>query len=273
MAGELQFPNESTGETLYAVLRNSSGQAIIISSGAAANYATANLSSYAITLTEQGTASRFYVGNMPANVAAGDITATVYKRAGESPAEGDLRKGHGAYHWNGTALVPISSLATAVSVAALPAAVWAALTSALTTVGSIGKKLADAVFGATVTVTPLSVTVSAGEVSGSDLVAYQFCAFSFLLTITDDNGAAVSLAGKNVAFVLTKLETPTVEVWRLTNGSGLTIVGASNNQLSVVGTDTRTQDAGTFLWFAKNTTDDTPLARGSFTIHPAPVDA
>lgn len=128
----------------------------------------------------------------------------------------------------------------------------------------------------TVKVTPIAVTVSAGEVSGQELVTYQYCGFSFLLTITDDNGDPIDLEGKTVSFVVHDLESPTAEVFELTTASGVTVVGASHNQVALAGTSATTQAAGSFRWFLKDVTDASsavPLGEGSFTIRETPADA
>ncbi len=104
MAKELQVAYGLTGRTLYSVLRNAVGQAFNQSGPTFETYATANLSLYAITMTEQGVASRFYVGNMP-TIAAGIYDATAYDQVGGSPAEGDQLAGFGPLQWNGTALL------------------------------------------------------------------------------------------------------------------------------------------------------------------------
>lgn len=254
MANELQIPWTATGKTLYCVLRNAVGQAVIASSGVVETYQTANLDNYDIPLTEQGTASQYYVGNIPAGLTAGVYFATVYERAGATPAEGDTFRGSGPVEWDGSALVPLSSLATAAAVGAL----------------------SSDVSGISITVTPLAVTVSAGEVSGQDLVAYQYCGFSFLLTITDNNDAPIDLSGKTIKFVVHDLDSPTDEIFELSTGSGVTVTGASHNQLSIVSDSTHTQTAGTFAWFLKDATaasNAVPLGAGSFSIRESPPDA
>jgi hypothetical protein len=104
MAGEIQVAHSATGETLYALVRNSVGQVWSTVGSSFGAYATANLADYDIALVEQGTASRYYVGTFPAAV-AGTYAVTAYKRAGGAPAEGDLAVAYGVVEWNGTAII------------------------------------------------------------------------------------------------------------------------------------------------------------------------
>lgn len=110
MAGEIQLAHSESAVTLYAHLYNASGQ-IWNTAGTPAfeAYATANIADYDIAMTEQGTASRWYLGNMPA-VPAGWYSLTVQKRVGGAPAETDPYVGEqDAAYWTGSAwLVPAS---------------------------------------------------------------------------------------------------------------------------------------------------------------------
>lgn len=102
MAGEIQLAHV-TGKNVYALVRNATGS--IWNGSAFVAYATANLSTYALTLTEQGTASAYYAGTFPA-VAAGVYNLVAYERAGGSPAEGDPLIATGEMHWDGAAVQP-----------------------------------------------------------------------------------------------------------------------------------------------------------------------
>jgi hypothetical protein len=110
MAGEIQLAHDATAETLYAIVRNSVGQAWDTGASAFEAYATASLGDYDIALVEQGTASRYYVGTFPSAIAAGVYSVTVYVRAGGSPAEGDDIAGAGSIEWSGTAVIPLTNL-------------------------------------------------------------------------------------------------------------------------------------------------------------------
>lgn len=86
MANEIQFAFGIADRTnLYALVRNSAGQ--IWNGSAFVTYATASFASYPIALTEQGTASGFYVGDF---ATAGEYMVEIRQRAGGSPAESDL---------------------------------------------------------------------------------------------------------------------------------------------------------------------------------------
>jgi hypothetical protein len=114
MANEIQLPHpqNQTAKNLYALVRNvADGQ--VYAGATAETYVTANLATYAIGLTEQGTASRFYAADFPAIVTPGIYSIAVYERAGGAPAEGDRLLGFGEAHWNGAELVPASGLAEA----------------------------------------------------------------------------------------------------------------------------------------------------------------
>jgi hypothetical protein len=97
MAGELQVTN-TTGTNMYALIRNENG--LIWNGSTFVSYVTANLATYAVTLTEQGTASGYYIGTFP-TVTLGLYNVVAYQRAGGSPAEGDTVKGAATVYWEG----------------------------------------------------------------------------------------------------------------------------------------------------------------------------
>lgn len=134
MAGEIQVPLNATGWTVYALVRNTVGQPYRTDTQAFGDYVTAQLANYAISLTEQGTASQYYVGTMPA-VAAGVYTLTLYRQSGASPAEGDTVVGHGSIEWDGSAVVPLSSR--------LPTSSYTAPLTAADTRSALGMAAAD----------------------------------------------------------------------------------------------------------------------------------
>lgn len=98
MANEIQVVY-TTGKNLYALVRNTSGQ--VWNGNTFVTYNSANLGTYAIALTEQGT-SGYYSGDFPAGITtAGLYAVTAYKRAGGSPAEGDAVAAGGNIPWQG----------------------------------------------------------------------------------------------------------------------------------------------------------------------------
>lgn len=126
------------------------------------------------------------------------------------------------------------------------------------------------ILGTNVTVTPLSSTVSAGDVSNNNVTAFQFADFSFIFTIVDSDGNAVPLAGKTLSFIIYTLGTQTVLFTLDTTSGDITISGDDDNQVTVVGTDTNTGTAGTFRYVMRNDTDDDVIARGAFDITQEP---
>lgn len=108
MAGEIQVAT-TTGKTVDAIVRNSVGQVLTISGLTFGAYATANRANYLISLTEQGTASGFYAGTMPA-VPLGIYSVTAYARAvAGTPAESDPVAAAGTIEWDGSAVCGASS--------------------------------------------------------------------------------------------------------------------------------------------------------------------
>lgn len=128
VAGEIQLPLGLTGRTCYALVRNAVGQ--IYAGATAGTYATASYATYPIALTEQGTASGFYVGDFSA-VPAGVYGVEVRLRAGISPAETDLPIASGHIEWGGSATVPLSSIKSKTdNLPSSPAAVGSPMTLA-----------------------------------------------------------------------------------------------------------------------------------------------
>ena len=100
MANEIQA-DFTTGKTLYAQVRSATGAIWNTASAALQAYVTANIADYDIAMTEQGTASGYYAGNMPA--AAGGVYNVVVKvRVGGAPAETDPTIATGQIEWSGT---------------------------------------------------------------------------------------------------------------------------------------------------------------------------
>lgn len=94
--------------TYYAVIRD--GQGYAWNGSAFEVYQTANLDNYDIALTEQGTASRWYMLTIPSLV-AGQYFVDVFDRGGVSPAEDDEHVAEGTVEWNGSTIVYIATAA------------------------------------------------------------------------------------------------------------------------------------------------------------------
>lgn len=99
MADVIQIQHTSSGVTLYALIRDADGA--VWNGSSFVSYVTANLGTYDLPMTEQGTASRFYSVAVPA-LAAGLYQVQVFQQAGGSPAESDAVVGTGAAEWDGT---------------------------------------------------------------------------------------------------------------------------------------------------------------------------
>lgn len=110
MAGEIQFSGPRTGATCHVLIRNNVGQ--IWNGSSFETYATANYATYVVTATEQGTASNFFIATFPSGISAGIYSVTAKQQLGGSPAETDSTVATGDIHWGGSALVPLSNLAT-----------------------------------------------------------------------------------------------------------------------------------------------------------------
>jgi hypothetical protein len=152
MAHELQAATNVSGANVYAILRNVAAQPYNTATPAFEDYVTANLASYAIALAEQGTASRYYAGDMPA-VAAGVYAVAFHQRVGSDVAETDSFLGHTLLQWSGVEVLPLSSLSSVlVSLSGrLPAALVSGRIDASVSdvTGSILTAIADAMFDRT----------------------------------------------------------------------------------------------------------------------------
>lgn len=113
MAGEIQTSYQ-TGRTVFSLIRSRIGQIWNTSGGTGAfeNYNSTVFTSYAITMTEQGTNSAFYVGTFPTAIPAGIYSLVGKQQITGSPAETDPTIAVGDLQWNGTVTFPLSDTAT-----------------------------------------------------------------------------------------------------------------------------------------------------------------
>ena len=92
MASELQVTH-TTGKTVYANIVSGNGADVgkiwSVSGSAFESYLTANFGNYDIALTEQGTASKIYLGTFDTNIITGLFFIQFREQAGGSPAETD----------------------------------------------------------------------------------------------------------------------------------------------------------------------------------------
>lgn len=118
-----------------------------------------------------------------------------------------------------------------------------------------------------ITVTPVQVTVGAGEIADAAIVAYQHAAFVRTLTILDSLDAPVDLSGKSLVFSVYLPGRPQAVLWSLTSADGeITVAGDDNNQVTLTDDDEHMGTAGLYRWALWNTTDDTLVGRGPLTI-------
>lgn len=110
MAGELQV-SYRTGKTVYVLIRSATGT--IWNGTTFVTYATADYGNYSVSLTEQGTASAFYVGTFPAGITTpGSYNLVAKERLGSSPDEADATIGTETFEWTGTAVLSPANLAS-----------------------------------------------------------------------------------------------------------------------------------------------------------------
>lgn len=95
MADQIQVQHSASGANLYALVRNSEG--LVWDGADFVPYATADLATYALAMTEQGVASAFYTCDFPI-VPVGLYTVTVF--VGASPAEGDTPVTSQSLEWS-----------------------------------------------------------------------------------------------------------------------------------------------------------------------------
>lgn len=88
----------ATGQTLYSVIHNGSGQIWTTTGQTFENYNSAHWSNYVISLTEQSP-SGYYTAAFPGQITAGKYTEVFYQGAGITT---DPVIGSGAIYFNGT---------------------------------------------------------------------------------------------------------------------------------------------------------------------------
>ena len=112
MAGEIAVDFQA-GKAVYCQIRNRTS-GFVWNGSAFESYSSAsgNIFSYAIDLTEQGSASAHYVGNMPTAIAAGVYDVTAKQKVQTPYREADPTVANGEINWNGTIAVPLSNLST-----------------------------------------------------------------------------------------------------------------------------------------------------------------
>jgi len=102
MANEIQT-DYTAGNTLYAIIRNAAGQVWRPAGQAFENWGadTHDASDYAIALTD--TSGSRYVGDVDANLPAGEYAIQCFVQAGATPADTDTLLDSRALTWTGVA--------------------------------------------------------------------------------------------------------------------------------------------------------------------------
>jgi len=129
MAGELQR-RYTTSATVYAHVRSSVGT--IWNGTALEAYVTANIATYDVTMTEQGTASQMHVGTFPATAVAGTYQVSYWERVGGSPLETDTYIATEVVEWTGSVLLPRAAWALVDADPVSAARTWTARTDKVT---------------------------------------------------------------------------------------------------------------------------------------------
>jgi hypothetical protein len=109
MANEIHL-DYASGNSIYAVVRNSAGQVWYPVGSAFENWGTNghNADSYDIAVTDKGGAR--YVGDFDTNIPAGRYTIQIFLQAGANPADSDELVGSGRLIWTGTAELTVDKI-------------------------------------------------------------------------------------------------------------------------------------------------------------------
>jgi hypothetical protein len=111
MANEIATVTTS-GQTLYAVVRNAQAQAWNTATTAFESVQSAHWTQYALALAEQ-TGTGFYSASFPAAISAsGRYSVDLRQQVGSAPATSDPTVGAGPLRWGGAALGEVDVLAS-----------------------------------------------------------------------------------------------------------------------------------------------------------------
>lgn len=187
MANELQA-QATAGQTLYAVLLNSTGQ--IWNGTTFVTIAGANWTAYDIALTEA--TAGIYLGAMPA-VGAGTYQFVVYVRAGGAPAITDTQADTGTIAWDGSAVVaPTAGYTTTAAVKTYLGISGAGDDTLLGTLIEAAKAIIDAYTGHTFEASA-DTTHYADALADVDGRTLRLpCDFAAITSITNGDGVAVA---------------------------------------------------------------------------------
>ncbi len=109
------MPGPGSSRTIYTVIRSRTATVWSTTAsggtGAFETFTSGNWADYGISCVEQGV-NNFYVGNFPSAIPAGVYELSAHQQMGGSAAQTDPRVAMGQEQWTGTALFPLSDLAT-----------------------------------------------------------------------------------------------------------------------------------------------------------------
>src|SRR4051812_4882526 len=111
MANEIQIPYQS-GKVVFFFVFSKTGTVWNVTNSAMEVYATANFAQYKISATEQGSASKVYMGSFPSSIPAGVYGIIAREQLGGAPVETDPLIATGEEQWNGSSTLPLSDLAS-----------------------------------------------------------------------------------------------------------------------------------------------------------------
>ena len=111
MASQIQF-SFTPGRTCYTLIFNQSGQIWNSATNLFETYSTANYANYALSATQQGSSSPFYLTPTPVQLPAGDYSIAGKQQLGGSVAETDPSIAVGNYSWNGTGQTQLADMVT-----------------------------------------------------------------------------------------------------------------------------------------------------------------
>ena len=155
MAGEIQFSFKPS-VTCYAEIRNSTASIWNVASGAFTSFLSGQAANTAIAGVEQGI-SAYYTATFPAAITPGIYSVRARQQLAGSAADSDPVVAVGDFQWNGSAVFPLSDLATSGQIAQI-GPIRVARGTAISNVPLYLKSSADHV-------TPLTSGVVSGQIS------------------------------------------------------------------------------------------------------------
>jgi len=117
----------------------------------------------------------------------------------------------------------------------------------------------------TMTITPLTSTVSSGAVSDSNVTIYANETRTLIWTVVDEDGEAVDLSASTLELRGYQPDDPATAVFTV-DGANISVSGAEHNQVVVIIDDANTQTARVLRYVIWDKTADAVRARGTLTI-------